>query len=87
MFASFLFGLKESQILFMGIFIGLWYCRMSTVWVDRQEVGIRKMRFYERFCFNTFDILAFFVESVKIFWITAIFIGFFIDQHKPRVDA
>ena len=79
MFASFLFGLKESQILFMGIFInlsGIVGCLLFGL-IDKKW-GSEKCVFTSVFALTLLTSWLFFVESVKIFWITAIFIGFFI---------
>ena len=79
MFASFLFGLTESQILFLGIFINLFGivgC-LTLGWIE-DKVGSEKI---VKLCIVSLMILTlilFFAKTKTIFWIIALIIGFFV---------
>jgi UMF1 family MFS transporter len=79
MFASILFGLKETEILLMGVFInlrGVLGCLVlgridDKVGSEKIVISCSLLLF-----FLTFSI--YFVNSVYLFWIIAILIGFFV---------
>ena len=79
MFASFLFGLSEIEILLMGIFInlsGILGCLILGIFDDR--LGSEKCVLL---CIIMLALLSgslFFVKSTQLFWFIAILIGFFI---------
>ena len=79
MFASFLFGLSESQILFLGIFInlsGVIGCFLLGRIEDR--LGSQKILSFCILFLTLLTFFLFFIESILLFWIIAISIGFFI---------
>ena len=79
MFASFLFGLSESQILFLGIFInlsGVIGCFLLCRIEDR--LGSQKILSFCILFLTLLTFFLFFIESILLFWIIAISIGFFI---------
>ena len=79
MFASFLFGLSESEILLMGIFInlsGIFGC----LTLGRFDDGLGSEKCV-LLCIITLALLTgglFFVTNTQLFWFIAILIGFFI---------
>jgi len=79
MFASFLFGLSESEILLMGVFInlsGILGCLTLGSFDD--GLGSEKCVLL---CIISLGLLTgglFFVTNTKLFWFIAILIGFFI---------
>ena len=79
MFASFLFGLSESEILLMGVYInlsGILGCLILGRFDD--DLGSEKCVLL---CIITLALLTgglFFVTNTKLFWFIAILIGFFI---------
>ncbi len=79
MFASFLFGLSESQILFLGIFINLSGV-IGCFLLGRIEdsFGSQKILLLCILFLTLLTFSLFFIESVILFWIIAISIGFFV---------
>ncbi len=79
MFASFLFGLKESEILFLGVFINLFGiigCLILGSFEDR--IGPEKNVIICIIGLLVSSTLIFFIESYILFWVLALMIGFFI---------
>ena len=79
MFASFLFGFSESQILFLGVFInlsGIIGCLILGRYEDR--FGSEKTVLVCIFALLLFTALLFITKKNLIFWLIALFIGFFI---------
>ena len=79
MFASFLFGLTESDILFLGVFINL-FGIVGCFSLGRMEDKIGSRRIISICIISLFicTISLYFVRNVLIFWIIALIIGFFI---------
>jgi UMF1 family MFS transporter len=79
MFASFLFGLTESDILFLGVFINL-FGIVGCFSLGRIEDKIGSRRIISICIISLFicTISLYFVRNVLIFWIIALIIGFFI---------
>ena len=79
MFASFLFGLTESDILFLGVFINL-FGIIGCFSLGRIEDKIGSRRIISICIISLFicTISLYFVRNVLIFWIIALIIGFFI---------
>ncbi len=79
MFASFLFGFSESQILFLGVFInfsGIIGCLILGRYEDR--FGSEKTVLVCIFALLLSTALLFITKKNLIFWLIALFIGFFI---------
>ena len=79
MFASFLFGLSESEILLMGIFINLSGI-LGCLTLGRFDDGLGSEKCV-LLCIITLALLTgglFFVTNTQLFWFIAILIGFFI---------
>ena len=79
MFASFLFGFTESQILFLGIFInlsGIIGCLILGRYEDK--IGSEKTVLICIFSLFISTFCLYFTKGYEIFWILALFIGFFI---------
>ena len=79
MFASFLFGLTESDILFLGVFINL-FGIVGCFSLGRMEDKIGSRRIISICIISLFicTISLYFTRNVLIFWIIALIIGFFI---------
>ena len=79
MFASFLFGLTESDILFLGVFINL-FGIVGCFSLGRIEDKIGSRRIISICIISLFicTISLYFTRNVLIFWIIALIIGFFI---------
>ena len=79
MFASFLFGLTESDILFLGVFINL-FGIVGCFTLGRIEDKIGSRRIISICIISLFicTISLYFTRNVLIFWIIALIIGFFI---------
>jgi UMF1 family MFS transporter len=79
MFASFLFGFTESQILFLGVFInlfGIFGCLVLGRYEDK--IGSEKTVLI---CISSLLLstgFLYFTKEYEIFWILALLIGFFI---------
>ena len=79
MFASFLFGLSESEILLMGVFINLSGI-LGCLTLGRFDDGLGSEKCV-LLCIITLALLTgglFFVTKTQLFWFIAILIGFFI---------
>ena len=79
MFASFLFGFTESQILFLGIFInlsGIIGCLILGRYEDK--IGSEKTVLICILSLFISTFFLYFTKGYEIFWILALFIGFFI---------
>ena len=79
MFASFLFGLSESEILLMGVFINLSGI-LGCLTLGRFDDGLGSEKCV-LLCIITLALLTgglFFVTNTQLFWFIAILIGFFI---------
>ena len=79
MFASFLFGLSESEILLMGVFINLSGI-LGCLTLGRFDDGLGSEKCV-LLCIITLALLTgclFFVTNTQLFWFLAILIGFFI---------
>ena len=79
MFSAFLFGLSESQILFLGVFINL-FGIFGCVTLGRFEDKIGSLKTVIICILSLFTVtcLLFWVENVWIFLILSLVIGFFI---------
>jgi UMF1 family MFS transporter len=79
MFASFLFGLKESEILFLGVFInlfGILGCLILGSYEDKISSEKIVLICILGLLINTS--LLFFIKNYFLFWIISLTIGFFI---------
>ena len=79
MFASFLFGLSESEILLMGVFInlsGIFGCLILGRFDDR--LGSEKCVLLCVIMLTLLSGSLFLVKDIQLFWFIAILIGFFI---------
>ena len=79
MFASFLFGLTESEILFLGIFInlfGIFGCYVLGR-IDDKFGSLKNVKLCVCFLLIC-SLLLFFIKSILLFWLLALTIGFFI---------
>ena len=79
MFASFLFGLTESQILFLGVFINLSGI-IGCLILGRYEDKISSEKTVLICILSLFisTVFLYFIKGSEIFWILALVIGFFI---------
>ncbi len=79
MFSAFLFGLSESQILFLGVFINL-FGIVGCITIGRFEDKIGSLKTVIICILSLFIVtcLLFWVENVWIFLILSLVIGFFI---------
>ena len=88
MFAAFIFGLSESEIIFLGIFInlsGIIGC-LSFGFVEKKFDSMEIVKL----CIGALLILTsilFFIESVTFFWLIALAIGFFIGPIQASSRA
>ena len=79
MIAAFLFGLSESQILFLGVFINLFgIIGCFVVGNFEDKIGSLKTVILCIVALFTLTTILFFIQDLSKFWITALFIGFFI---------
>ena len=79
MFASFLFGLSESEVLLMGVFINLSGI-LGCLTLGRLDDGLGSEKCV-LLCIISLGLLTgglFFVTNTQLFWFMAILIGFFI---------
>jgi len=79
MFASILFGLKETEILLMGVFInlsGVVGCLVLGSIDDK--VGSEKIAISCSLLLFFLTLSIYFIKSVYLFWIIAMLIGFFV---------
>ena len=79
MFAAFIFGLKESEIIFLGIFINLsgtigclFFCFFEK---KLNSIGIVKLCIVALWILTT---ILFFTDAISFFWLIALAIGFFV---------
>ncbi len=79
MIAAFLFGLSESQILFLGVFINL-FGIVGCLIVGKFEDKIGSLKTIKICIFGLLILTSvlFFIENLLGFWIIALLIGFFI---------
>ena len=81
MFASFLFGFSESQILFLGVFInfsGIIGCLILGRYEDK--IGSERTVLVCILGLFLSTIFLYFTQKNEIFWLLALLIGFFIGQ-------
>ncbi len=79
MFASFLFGLTESQILFLGVFInlsGIIGCLILGAYEDK--LGSEKTVLICILSLFVSTFFLYFTKAYEVFWVLALLIGFFI---------
>ena len=88
MFAAFIFGLSESEIIFLGIFInlsGIIGC-LSFGFIEKKFNSMEIVKL----CIGALLILTsilFFTEAVSFFWLIALAIGFFIGPIQASSRA
>ena len=88
MFAAFIFGLSESEIIFLGIFINLSGI-IGCLFFGFVEKKLDSMEIV-MLCIGALLILTlilFFTESVSFFWLIALAIGFFIGPIQASSRA
>ena len=88
MFAAFIFGLSESEIIFLGIFInlsGIIGC-LSFGFIEKKFNSMEIVKL----CIGALLILTsilFFTEAISFFWLIALAIGFFIGPIQASSRA
>ena len=88
MFASFIFGFSELEILYLGIFInlsGMFGCLIMGNF--EKKIGSEKNVMICSSVLFILTLILFFIRDVFFFWIIALFIGFFIGPIQASSRA